>query len=67
VLLWFEIDDFEAALARAAGMNAEVVLQRHRNPPAGDGAPNHWECWLRDPDDTKASILRGAHKSRVKN
>jgi hypothetical protein len=23
---------------------------RHRNPPAGDGGPNHWECWLRDPD-----------------
>jgi catechol 2,3-dioxygenase-like lactoylglutathione lyase family enzyme len=50
VLLWFEIDDFEAALARAAGMNAEVVLPRHRNPPEGDGGPNHWECWLRDPD-----------------
>jgi hypothetical protein len=22
----------------------------HRNPPAGDGGPNHWEIWLRDPD-----------------
>lgn len=23
---------------------------RHCNPPDGDGGPNHWECWLRDPD-----------------
>jgi len=49
-LLWFEIDDFDAAVARAAEMNAEVVLQRHRNPPDGNGGPNHWEIWLRDPD-----------------
>ncbi len=50
VLLWFEIDDFDAAMARVAGMNATVLLPRHRNPPSGDGGPNHWECWLRDPD-----------------
>jgi hypothetical protein len=53
VLLWFEMDelkDFEDALVRAAGMKAEVVMPRHRNPPSGDGGPNHWEIWLRDPD-----------------
>jgi catechol 2,3-dioxygenase-like lactoylglutathione lyase family enzyme len=50
VLLWFEVDDFDDALTRAAQMKAEVVLPRHRNPPDGDGGPNHWECWLRDPD-----------------
>jgi catechol 2,3-dioxygenase-like lactoylglutathione lyase family enzyme len=50
VLLWFEVDDFDAAAARAAEMQAEVVLPRHRNPPDGDGGPNHWEIWLRDPD-----------------
>ena len=50
VLLWFEVDDFDAAVARAADLSAEIVLPRHRNPPAGDGGPNHWECWLRDPD-----------------
>lgn len=50
VLVWLEIDDFEAALARAAGLKAEVVLPRHRNPPSGPGGPNHWECWLRDPE-----------------
>ena len=50
VLLWFEVDDFDAAMARAAALGAEVVLPRHRNPPSGNGGPNHWECWLRDPD-----------------
>ena len=50
VLLWFEVDDFDAALARAGELGAEVVLPRHRNPPSGGGGPDHWEVWLRDPD-----------------
>ena len=50
VLLWFEVDDFEDAVARAKDLKAQVVLPRHRNPPQGDGGPNHWEIWLRDPD-----------------
>lgn len=50
VLLWFEVDDFDAAVARAEKLNAQVVLPRHRNPPDSDGGPNHWEIWLRDPD-----------------
>jgi catechol 2,3-dioxygenase-like lactoylglutathione lyase family enzyme len=50
VLLWFEVDDFDAAVARAEAMGVKVVLPRHRNPPTGDGGPNHWELWLRDPD-----------------
>ena len=50
VLLWFEVDDFDAALARALELKAEIVHPRHRNPPDGDGGPNHWELWLRDPD-----------------
>jgi catechol 2,3-dioxygenase-like lactoylglutathione lyase family enzyme len=50
VLLWFEVDDFDAALRRAAEMDVDVVLPRHRNPPDGNGGPNHWEIWLRDPD-----------------
>src|SRR6266567_236734 len=29
VLLWFEIDDFDAAVARAAEMKVEIVLPRH--------------------------------------
>ena len=50
VLLWFEVDDFDEALQRADALQAEVVCPRHRNPPDGNGGPNHWECWLRDPD-----------------
>jgi catechol 2,3-dioxygenase-like lactoylglutathione lyase family enzyme len=50
VLLWFELDDFDAAVARANEMKADIVLPSHRNPPSGSGGPNHWECWLRDPD-----------------
>src|SRR5262249_10444154 len=50
VLLWFAADAFSAAAARASELEAEVVLPRHRNPPEGEGGPNHWEVWLRDPD-----------------
>jgi catechol 2,3-dioxygenase-like lactoylglutathione lyase family enzyme len=50
VLLWFEVDDFDDVMSRAAEMNVQIVLPRHRNPPDGDGGPNHWECWMRDPD-----------------
>ena len=50
VLLWFEIDDFDAGMKRVKELDAEIVMPRHRNPPSGGGGPNHWECWLRDPD-----------------
>jgi len=50
VLLWFEIDDFDAAVARAGELGAQIVLPPHRNPPEGNGGPNHREIWLRDPD-----------------
>jgi catechol 2,3-dioxygenase-like lactoylglutathione lyase family enzyme len=45
LLLWFEVDDFDAVMQRATEMAVEIVLPRHRNP-----RPNHWECWIRDPD-----------------
>ncbi|HUA35326.1 MAG TPA: VOC family protein [Candidatus Binataceae bacterium] len=45
VLLWFELDDFDAAVGRARELDAEFVLEPHINP-----APNHWEMWLRDAD-----------------
>jgi catechol 2,3-dioxygenase-like lactoylglutathione lyase family enzyme len=50
VLLWFEVEDFDAAVARAMELGVEVVLPRHRNPPDGRGGPNHWELWFRDLD-----------------
>src|SRR4051812_49171535 len=43
VLLWFEIDDFDAAVARAHDLGATVVLPPHRNPPEGGGGPDHRE------------------------
>ena len=50
MLLWFEVEDFDAAVVRSKELRAEVVLPRHRNPAEGDGGPNHWEIWLRDLD-----------------
>ena len=51
MLLWFEIDDFDRAVARATKLGADVVLPPHRNPPEGEpGGPAHREIWLRDPD-----------------
>jgi catechol 2,3-dioxygenase-like lactoylglutathione lyase family enzyme len=50
-LLWFETDDFDAAVARATELGAEVVMPPHRNPPGGEpGGPAHREIWLRDLD-----------------
>src|SRR6187399_3228537 len=45
VLVWFEVDDFDAAVKRAKALKAEVVLAPHVNE-----APQHREIWLRDPD-----------------
>jgi len=45
VLLWFEVDDFDAAVSRARALRARVVRKPHVNP-----APAHRELWLRDPD-----------------
>ncbi|MGO9831175.1 MAG: VOC family protein [Myxococcaceae bacterium] len=45
VLLWFEVDDLDAAVERARSLNAEVVEKLHFNP-----APRHRELWLRDRD-----------------
>lgn len=56
VLLWFEVDDIDDAISRAQDLEAEIIIPRHRNPPSGDGGPNHWECWLRDPDGYKVVL-----------
>ncbi len=45
VLLWFEIDGFDAAVARARTLGAEICEEPRVNPSA-----NHREIWLRDPD-----------------
>ncbi|MGD8862286.1 MAG: VOC family protein [Myxococcales bacterium] len=45
VVVWFEVDDFDAAVARARALKTRVVEDVHVNP-----APAHREIWLRDPD-----------------
>ena len=45
VVLWFQLDDFDAAVERARGLRAEIVEEPHVNP-----APQHKEMWLRDLD-----------------
>ena len=45
VLLWFQVDDFEAAVGRAREMRVEILEGPRVNPNA-----NHQEIWLRDPD-----------------
>lgn len=45
VVLWFQVDDFDAAVSRARKMSAEVLEDAHLNARA-----NHREIWLRDRD-----------------
>jgi catechol 2,3-dioxygenase-like lactoylglutathione lyase family enzyme len=45
VLLWFQVDDFEAAVERAHETRVEILEGPRVNPNA-----NHREIWLRDPD-----------------
>lgn len=45
VLLWFEVDDFDAAVDRARRLEARVIEEPHVNP-----APQHREIWLQDLD-----------------
>lgn len=45
IVLWFEVSDFDAAVARARSLRAEIIAEPHFNP-----RPQHREIWLRDPD-----------------
>jgi catechol 2,3-dioxygenase-like lactoylglutathione lyase family enzyme len=45
VLLWFEVDDFDAAVKRARVLKAKVLRKPLFNP-----APAHREIWLQDAD-----------------
>jgi catechol 2,3-dioxygenase-like lactoylglutathione lyase family enzyme len=45
VLLWFELDAFDAAVERALSLGAEILEGPIVNPNA-----RHRELWLRDPD-----------------
>jgi hypothetical protein len=45
VLLWFQVNDFDAVVERARALQAETIEEPHINP-----APQHREIWLRDLD-----------------
>jgi catechol 2,3-dioxygenase-like lactoylglutathione lyase family enzyme len=45
VLLWFQVDDFDAAVASAGALGAQILEEPRVNPNA-----RHRECWIRDPD-----------------
>jgi Glyoxalase-like domain len=45
VVLWFQVENFDAAVKRAYAIGAEVIEGPYVNP-----APQHREIWLRDPD-----------------
>ena len=45
VLLWFEVNNFDAAVRRARSLHAEIVEEPHVNQQA-----QHKEIWIRDPE-----------------
>jgi catechol 2,3-dioxygenase-like lactoylglutathione lyase family enzyme len=45
LLLWFEVDDFDAVVEQARTLGAKIAQEPHVNP-----RPNHREMWLYDPD-----------------
>ena len=55
VLLWFRTNAFDAAVAKARALDAEILEEPHVNTNA-----NHRECWLRDPDGYVV-VLAGAY------
>jgi hypothetical protein len=44
VLLWFELEDFDAAVSRAMALKAETLKERRLSENG------NWEYWLRDLD-----------------
>ncbi len=45
VVIWFQVDDFDAVVERGRKIDAEIIEGPLVNP-----APMHRELWLRDPD-----------------
>jgi hypothetical protein len=51
VLVWFEVADFEGAVARARSLDAPIERDVHTNPNA-----RQQELWLRDPDGYRVVV-----------
>ena len=61
VLVWFEVADFGAAVARARAAGATVERDVHENPNARQP-----ELWLRDPDGYRV-VLAGPSAYRPRD
>jgi predicted enzyme related to lactoylglutathione lyase len=57
VLLWFEVDAFDSAVARTREAGAEIVTDVHVNPNSG-----RRELWLRDPEGYLVVLAEGANR-----
>ena len=55
VLLWFEVGDFDSAVARTRATGAEIITDVHVNPNSG-----LHEIWLRDGDGYLVVLAEGA-------
>ena len=60
VVLWFQVEDFEAAVERARRLGAEIIAGPMFNP-----APRHMELWLRDRDGYVLVIASPDGESRT--
>ena len=58
VLLWFEVDDFDQAVARAKQLKARVLEDAKVNPKA-----HHREIWLSDLDGH--TVVLAGHRGDV--
>ena len=54
VLLWFAVNDFDAAVGRARSLRAEIIEEPHVNENSGQK-----EMWMRDPDGYVVVIADG--------
>jgi catechol 2,3-dioxygenase-like lactoylglutathione lyase family enzyme len=61
VILWFELDDFDAAVARASALKVEVLKERRWSENA------NWEYWLRDPDGYVVALTSPLPKGPPQN
>lgn len=51
VAIWFEVDDFDAAVVRSREVGATIETEPHENPNA-----KQQEIWLRDPDGYRVVV-----------
>lgn len=55
LVLWFELDDFDAAVDRAKALKVEVLRDRRLSENG------NWEYWLRDPEGYTVVLTSPLH------